>query len=286
MTKEKSLVQTCAGLSSNGFCNPLDPKNPEKNPDEPLVPDPLPPGCEFNIALCNDDIYNGCVPGDSNCDPSQPGLTPVPDGSITGGGTSNIPDVLADAFKPKGGWSEGKNPFEDNEEFDYNNLNAEQKSQINDAMKGFNQKKKDYMAKNGLLGSGKLGSDDTGSNSDSDSSKNGKNKADLLAENLSDELDLSAGFSQMKEDPSGSLAGSQVSNRRRRTAGKNKPNTIDKMKEMLKKMRGSDQGDLKSSMSVSIGNDNVGVREDNIFLMVHRMNRKLDEEQRRFIIDF
>ena len=308
LDKKKSLTKTCVDLSSTGFCNPKNPDNPEENPDEPSPPDPLPPGCELNMALCNPDIYSGCLPGDSNCNPSEPGLTPglppasgsitggVPaSGSITGGVPNSvdvprdISDILAEAFKPEGGWPEGKNPFEGNEKFEYDNLNDEQKAQINDAMKGFNQRKKDYMAKNGLLGSGS-DSDSSKNGKNSDSSKNGKNKGDLLAENLSDELDLSTGFPKIKENSPGSLAGNQASNRRRRTAGRNEPNTIDKMQEMLKKMRGgannnNNQGDL-SNMSVSIGNDNVGVREDNIFLMVHRLNRKLDEDQRRFIIDF
>ena len=278
--KRDSLNETCRDLSTNGICNPISPDEVE-NPDNPIPPDPLPPGCEYAPEVCRGGDPSNPSP---TIDPSEISQVTTPDyptGSFAGGETLT-PEMLGEIFKPKGGWPKGENPFKDSEEFDYDSLSADQKQEINDAMKGFNQRKKSYMAQNGLLDSGDSSG---GLNSGSDDDKKGQ--GGLLAENEFDEVDLSSGFPQVK-DGSGSLAGGSVNSgsRRRRVAGK-EPNTIDKMKEMLKKMSGSDKnkGDL-SDMSVSIGNDYVGVREDNIFLMVHRMNRKLDEQHRRFIIDF
>lgn len=269
--KRKSLNQTCRDLSSNGYCSPVDPNGGD--PDVLKPPNPLPPGCKANPSLCNPNVYlpsAPCSAGDPNC--AKPGQNNPAPGSLAG----NEPDpaeILAKAFEPEGGWPDGKNPFEDNEEFDYNSLSSEQRGALEKAMKNFNQQKKNYMAQNGLL----------------DDSKNGRKKGGVLATaELLEDIDLSAAFNQIKEADTGSLTGKASNRGRKRAGGRGPASNIEKIQQMLLGgLKGANEGSGNlSGMSVSIGNDNVGVREDNIFLMVHRMNRKLDEEQGRFIVDF
>ena len=291
--KRNDLNQTCLQLSSSGSCLSPEVSNcpgiiiggvcqPNSSLADCLSPNvvingecqPPAPGCELNpsSSFCNNPSTfttgDNCPPGDPSCKLST-GLDGVT--SSTKALTAGVVESLSKEFKPKGGWPDGKNPFKDNEELDYNNLSEGQKATLAKAMKGFNQKKNDYIAQNNLL-------------EDSDESSG------LLAENSEEpELDLSAGFPGVKDSSSSALAGKSMNKMRRKKRGRGPDSTIDKMKEMLQKLgasRGEGKGQDLSQMSVSIGNDNVGVREDNIFLMVHRMNRSLDEEHSLFIADF
>ena len=216
-------------------------------------------------------------PGDSGTpgpmNPYQPGV----DDSTT----SLPPDFSTDAFianlgkkfEPKGGWpaETGGNPFKKAAEdgFSYEKLSDEQKAEINKAMKGFNQRKKAFMAKHGLL--------------------NDKKSKDKLAkkEDIPQEsFDVAADFSEIIEeasDPNGDTGNSR--GRGRSSKSKKPPNTADKIQAMLMQMSRKPTS-KKAPRSVVLKNEKVGVREDNIFLMVHRMNRRLDEEDKYFINDF
>ena len=290
--KRKDLNQTCRDLSSNGVCSVDSPRDGGQPPDALNPPDPLPPGCEYDFSLCEESTYTPtrpCPPGDSSCSDSYIGKGPgLPNFDDSDNPNNPIIGTLATKFKSEVGPG-AKNPFLTDQPFEYSNLTDEQKEQLNAGMKGFNQRKKNYMAQRGLSGDTSLESGTGIGFSDSD--ETGKEGEDLLAENFfDDEIDLSAGFPTTK-DPSGSLTGNSGrvggSSGRRRVRGRDPASTIDKMKAMLKKMSGGDaNGKGLGKKSVSIGNDSVGVREDNIFLMVHRMNRKLDEQEKRFIVDF
>lgn len=287
--KKRDMMSTCADLS-NDSCGVI------------IPPQKLPPGCD--LGDCGDfdnpnfptppHLPNSnsltpskpCPPGDTSCIEDKITNPVIPnDASLTA-------DILSKKLEPKEGWPNGKNPFEDNKEFNYDDLSAEDRKQLENSMKGFNQRQKSYMAEKGLIGTENLAS----------SGKNGLQSGNSLAQNIledelglsgnlsemADELDLSGDFSKMAEDGSASLVG-DGSNRRKRRGKRRDPSSVEKMKEMLKNMSASRgkgiHGDL-GKKSVVVGGYSVGVREDNIFLMVHRMNRKLDEDQRRFIIDF
>ena len=169
---------------------------------------------------------------------------------------------------PPGGWPGGKPPFKPaGEGFEYESLTPEQKAEVNRAMKGFNQRKKAFMSKHGLL-------------------KDKKSKKKLAKkEELSESLDVPANFSTMAEGELDSV-GTGSQRRGRPSKSKKEPSTADKISAMLNQMGRKPQSDPLAKKSVSLKNDKVGVREDNIFIMVHRMNRRLDEEDKYFIRDF
>ncbi|MBC6415753.1 MAG: hypothetical protein GDA46_05110 [Bdellovibrionales bacterium] len=273
------LNNTCQDISSDGICNSFFDKSNEL---VEVAPNPLPPGCELNPDLCNPATYREkivCLPGDVNCDDSNTKKSYI-------NNSEDIVKKLAEKAKaPEGGWDKiGGNPFL-KKEFDYDNLAPEQREKLanklasgmSGGMKDFNQRKQDYMNSSGLF-------------DEPENDKKGKKLAGS-GKNLDyDEEDLSSQYfpSSGKENSIQSLTGFDGKNKKGRKA----MNSADKLKEMFRKLSSSDpdSSDLESSalskMSVSIGNDNVGVREDNIFLMVHRMNRKLDERDNRFIRDF
>ena len=249
-----NLTEKTLDYCVNEFCNPTNPPEAGQTP----------------IVTAGDTGDSG-TPGPMN--PYQPRA----DDSTT----SLPPDFSTDAFianlgkkfEPKEGWpaETGGNPFKKAAEdgFSYEKLSDEQKAEINKAMKGFNQRKKAFMAKHGLL--------------------NDKKSKDKLAkkEDIPQEsFDVAADFSEIIEeasDPNGDTGNSR--GRGRSSKSKKPPNTADKIQAMLMQMSRKPTS-KKAPRSVVLKNEKVGVREDNIFLMVHRMNRRLDEEDKYFINDF
>ena len=267
MFKSRSkLNQTCQDLSSNGVCTTDNP-NGLSNPDQPIPPDPLPPGCEHNPEFCENP---NILPVDAwPSDGTSPSLDKLP-----------LASIVSDKLKKD--WTDENNPFKDANKFSYEDLSKDQKKSLDNAMKGLNQKKQDYMDQNGLFGDdlmNALNSKDVDAKG-----KKGKNGVD---DEAGEEFAFDSPYANLKE-AAGSFAANSLKQRRKRKNKSSNDDTMDKMKEMLKKMRGGRDRSTANveAKSVSIGNDYVGVREDNIFLMVHRLNRKLDEKEKRFIVDF
>ena len=260
-----------------------------------------PPGCEeegvppdacFKITQ-HLDPPGECPPDDPNypnCKngngPNSPPKPDMPGGGGPGTLSANeisptqMSEKLSHIFKPKGGWPKGENPWVGSESFDYDKLPPDQKKRAGQLMAGLNQKNKDFLNKHGLgggdySGAGGLGNDEDGSG-DGLSSNGGVGSTDSSG--------VSAGFSgsSVSGDGSRSLAGSEDSTAGNR--GKPRSSLAQQMRDYLQKMKGAKLGANSNGYlgdkSVLVGSDNVGVREDNIFMMVHRMNRKLDREHR------
>ena len=226
-----------------------------------------------------------CPPGDPNCNPcpaddpdcdkkkkkggpQMPGYKPynprLTHGQITG--NTGIP-----GRPPSFGGKYSANKPNPTKAFDYNKLTKAEKKKLNKLLDNLNKEKQAFMEEHGL------GGVDTDSEIDDDINELINKGADSQNNNK----DLSAAFS--KDDDSRSLtslAGNSVRSKKR-------PSSLaEQMQNLLKKMKETGKGKNKAGFlgdkSVLIGNDAVGVREDNIFHMVHRMNRKL-ERDRRFI---
>ena len=266
MFKSRSkLNQTCQDLSSNGVCTTYNPEG-FANPDQLVPPDPLPPGCEHNPDFCKN--------------PSV-----LPDDEWLNGNLASFDKLNLVSEKLKKDWTDEDNPFKDANKFSYEKLSKDQKKQIADAMKGFNQQKQDYMNQNDLLGDELFSGDVLNANNTNANGKKGKNGVDEAG--VGEEFAFDSPYANLKEG-TGSFAANSLKRGKRRKKKSSKDDTMDKMKEIFKKMRGGTDRSTANveSKSVSIGNDYVGVREDNIFLMVHRLNRTLDEKEKRFIVDF
>ena len=266
---------------------------------------PMPPGCEAAPDGCDlilpivNPPPGECPPEEPDCktkppesqNPMMPGSGQGP-GSLTGGGTSfsdpekNIHEKLGEAFAPPGGWPEGENPWTKSTVFDYDKMSPDQKKQANKIMASLNKKNKDFLDKQGFkagsTGSvGGVGGIDDAEESLESTGLNGRGGVGSTGSS-----GVSAGFGK-SVDGSRSVAGATPSDSMS-GAGKPKANSIaDQMKRMLNKMKGG-QGESTGNdglgylgdKSQLVGSDYVGVREDNIFMMVHRMNRKLDLENR------
>ena len=264
--KKNELGETAQALCTtvnDPSCSDYDSDNP--NNDDSIYP----PGCQGLQANCDrlEPILDPfkCAPGDVNClkkeDPKDPTNTLAGDTFV---------EDLFDTLKPQKGWPKGKSPLSDSslaetKAFNYNKLTPAQKKQAQKIMANLNKKNTDFLEKHGV---GDSNEEDLG----------------ILAQNDTNlNKGLSANFNKIAGDESSrSPSDNMVS------STKPKSSIADQMKEMLKKMHGM-AGDSKKGIgflgdkSVLIGSDSVGVREDNIFMMVHRMNRKLDEKEQRFI---
>ena len=296
--KRSDLNKTCQDMSVDGVCN-VDGGADSSTVDDPVIPTPLPPGCDLNPSLCDPAVYGSiidCSPGDPSCSSAGSGASSVipsenagsiagDAGSIAGDAGSiastdnkkKVSDILSKASEPKNGWNSGKNPFNESHEFDYNDMTSAEKEKIDKAMGNFNQKKMDYLDGLGLTN---IKDGGVGDGYGDDSNKGV----------LDDEVDISTQFPVTKDALSqqASLAGGNKNTGRRRIRpAKRGISSADKLHELFKKnMAGKKSASPFSKMSVSFGDDNVGVREDNIFLMVHRMNRNLDEQENRFLKSF
>ena len=286
--KKKDLGKTVRDLCTStkpGDCDTDDDGDNEKTPPEFTAP-----FCSDNPDKCLP-IYNmmneGCLPSDPDypeCDGGKDKKTQL---NMQGPpGPGGFSELTGDEHNPKNtdpaslftdlannfGWPDDiENPFSptNTKPFDYNTLPPHKKKMADNIMADINKQNKDYMDKMGL-GAGSDFEDD-------DLSEGGVGSGTGALKGA-----VSANFPVKADNGSRSLAG----NDNQKRGKKKKANSIaDQMKAMLAKMNGMGGSQANGAghlgdKSVLIGNDNVGVREDNIFMMVHRMNRKLEGNSR------
>ena len=302
------------GLRETELALCIDPSQCPKDPDDEETPKPPPlsPYCEENPEACKEvvEIFDPkdpkdtkdpkdpkkCPPGstDKACQKKTP-TPPIPPhlpGSFVGGspnfktyshphpqtetGYPKIPNMagrLGEIFEPKGGWPNGENPFLKGEGFDYDKLSPSQKKKAQKVMKGINKRNKAFLAKHGFAGSGS-----GAGNSLSDEVSGMGVSADANPKKTALNSSFAGGESSRSTDSTGLSALGPPKKRKNSIA--------DQMKAMLNKMYGDAGGSGKGSLagkSIQVGLDQVGVREDNIFMMVHRCHRKLDEQENHFI---
>ena len=194
-----------------------------------------------------------CPPGKKNCRPPTSTLPPP--------GTDNDPragsaELIAGDIAKLFGIPKEQRPFL-TEKFDYNKLTKGQKNAIKKAMAPINKKNKAFLAKHGFP-------------EEEDSSS----VVEDLEEEDPDLSSLSGAFTDGESD--GSPPGLQA-DLSPKSLKKKDPLDIKKiMNDLFGKKDGG--GDSLKDNSVKIGNDLVGGREDNIFLMVHRRHRAMDQE--------
>lgn len=260
--KERELGDTEKGLCdfnpSNSACNGYgDPKNnPDNNPgNNPKNPTPPPPGAKQNPRLytrltppLNNSQNTFCTPGEIGCSNiAYP--WPPSDDKIREmiEGETGVPD-------PDGKKGDG---------FSYETLNPKEKADVDSFLKKMNDEGMNYLQEQGI---------------DVDEIDESK-KNTLLGSAPSTSGSFSGGGSKGR-----SLASSPLPVVRK----KKKLALSDEMSGMLKKFQNSLAGGGAnndfSKKSVQVGSDVVGVREDNIFMMVHRRHRALDGSG-RFIKD-
>ena len=263
---------------AKGMCQTGAGGGKKEEEEEEFCPKPVPKHIcgqmQDNFKLLNTVKNDDCSPNDPDCDPTDTNPAKLPPGLGDDGtnitGITDISEMLGDTFKPEEGWPEGVNPFSDSGQFNYNELPKDKKKKIDDMLSGLNKQKQDFMSQNGLGGL------DSDSDSDSDSDNQGLFGASGSGANKG----VSAAFKGGEDDGSRFLSGltGNSGSRPRKSSS-----LAEQMQNMLKKMRegkNKDEFGFLGDQSVKIGRDNVGAREDNIFHMVHRMNRKLDGEKR------
>ena len=285
--KKDELGRTADAMCSTAndpSCQSEDGGSEEKDEDFDLG---LVGGCQLTSTQQCIDTYLAVNPPEGECPPDQPNCKSqqslsgpdMPGGGYPGGfgsltGNDDFSNRLGNAFKPKGGWPNGENPFVGTERFDYNKLSPKQKKMADSVMADLNKKNKAFLDKHGLSSPSEGMGGTAGESMEIAGGLDGKGAGSSSG--------VPAKFQEMA-DGSRSIAGSEDN-----TAGRGKPKTnsiAEQMQDMLKKMHGMADGSKGGSghlgdKSVLVGNDNVGVREDNIFMMVHRMNRKLDGQSR------
>ena len=261
----KGMCQTGAGAGA-------------EEEEEEFCPKPVPKHIcgqtQQKFKLLNNVTNDDCSPNDPDCDPTNTNPAKLPPGlgddgtNITGITNNDISEMLGDTFKPEGGWPGEVNPFSDSGKFNYDQLPKNQKKKIDDMLSGLNKQKQDFMSQNGLGGL------------DSDSDLDNQGLLGASGTSSGSGKGVSAAFKGGEDDGSRSLSaltGNSGSRPRKSSS------LAEQMQNMLKAMHGGknkNEFGFLGDTSVKIGRDNVGVREDNIFHMVHRMNRKLDGEKR------
>lgn len=219
----------------------------DRGPDDPnLTPDPPPP-CDTNPEMCPppptpDPPPNNCATNPSECTPAPFDVRP-PDPIET------IKEKLGPDFEPPGGWPDPDGNGSGgigSKGFSYDDLTPAMKKKLN----AFNKRKKAYLAKRGK-------------------------KEEDLKESARTPSAKVAGF--VGEEAGGSLTGNLDESPVR---PKKKKDLAKQMQEMLNKLYGKGHSAAKKQKSVQFGSDVVGVAEDNIFMMVHRRHRALDQKNR------
>ena len=185
-------------------------------------------------------------------------------------------------YNPNGGNSRGTSGFtglgkKSHQGPIYNNDHSSPKEKIASVMEAFNQRPANSLSHQGQgLGPPK----NTGFRTDS--STIDSSDADQTEDSSKIGDKAGGAFSQLSGQTLSSAGGGEAS-------GANSKRVLSsKAKGMFSwgsKKSGS-KTPFVATKSVAIGKDHVGVREDNIFIMVHRMNRRLDEEESYFIKDF
>ena len=201
--------------------------------------------------------------GRRNADPNMPDSRNTDSGAGILTGTEDMKNSLSDVFRDE--WPDGIDPFAgvNTDGYDYESLTGDQKKQADKLMAGLDQRNKDFLNDHGLSSGGGLGDSDSYLTDDDIGGLDGSSGGSSL----------SSGFGK---DGSRALAGSSDNIRRPRSGRKD--SIADQMKSMLDKMRAMDGSGNLGDKSVMFEGDRVGVKEDNIFMMVHRMNRKLDRQ--------
>ena len=257
-----------------------------QNPRENHCQDP-PPSCQSNLEACNTircetDPTSECAPtteeptcevGDSDCTPPSPNPPDGgSDGTFTVAPVTTIPEKVYEAFDlkppPKGALADPKNWIK-------NNSTPAQRKKLAKMQKSINQKNKAYLKKMGFTDEELEGGQDAQDGLESDATS-GSPQRTLGSAGAN-------AFGKVDDSGSSSFAGSENSKGRKR-AGSGKNLLAKQMEDMLKRLY-PDKSKAKSlkDMSVNFGGDIVGVAEDNIFMMVHRRHRNLDEDRAIFI---
>ena len=184
------------------------------------------------------------VCSDKNCEPVMSVVNPDTMSDAFIGGDTFFKN-LKQALKLK------KNPFKDYKKFDYNKLTKKQKKAIQKVMGPINEKNKAFLAKHGI-------------DLEEDSSSV-----------VADGSGLSGTFTGGESNSHHLMAQADSES----TGLKKKNPFTDKMKKMWGNFYGKGGGkDFLSDKSVQIGDDLVGVSEDNIFKMASRRHRAMDRE--------
>ena len=263
----------CEQNSSEAACGSDSPNGGDPLPDPPESCKTNPDlECEKIVKIIEDDSKNK---GNNNNQPGQlPGVC-AGSNCFTG---SKLTSKLLDVYKPdKKKWPHHvKKALENGTPFDKQwldeNVPPQHKKHINKMLGNLRNQNKDYLAKAGIAGDGS----DFGSDTLSDEGA-GASAASAGAANKD-----SNAFSGSKDSGSSSAYAGNESGRS--LSGRKKNSLARQMEDMMKKLYGGKGGgSALKEKSVSFGDDIVGVLEDNIFMMVHRRHRNLDEERKAFI---
>lgn len=215
--------------------------------DDPLPP--LPPSCQN-------------LPG-SNCLGLIEAIQPPPDPTLSPGpgfSPAQVRERALELFKPKEGWPKGT--FKKGEGFDYKKLSPEQKKQMDALLGKVNKMNQGFLAD-------AMGDDESESGAGAEGIHVAGNSEGQKGGGF-------AGGDSTPSSSSGSVASGGGGSK------KKKPDLTQQMRALLNKFRGNGDKDPLAKKSVSFGSDVVGVAEDNIFMMVHRRHRAL-EDQKFFI---
>ena len=290
--QQRDMGNTREAIES-GPCVGPDCENPGGTPTPPPV---FPPSCHDDPAMqCEriNEIGDPTPPGDEDEDrkdntQGNGNPPPIGPGSYAGNAPGNIYDdfgnpndpnnpnpygwsneELGNIYKPEGGWPDGKNPFANVDPDAYNKASAAQKKRFNQALAKLNSRNKGYMDQAGL---GEGAGDGSGSGWGSGATEGTGSQA-------------GAGAGSFAGDEGG---GDSFSGEGGGASGGRSPNSKNmlakQMQDLLKNYGRKDGGASPQKKSVRLGDDNIGVAEDNIFKMVHRRHRAMDKES-YFIVD-
>lgn len=244
---ESTEVALCEAAPSAQGCAGAGNSNADPNAEGDDGPNPnLPPSCQaFPGSQC-DELLQVLEPPE-----------PPSGGTLDFWPTDDMTGNLASLFKPEEGWPEGA--FDESTGFEYDKLSPQQKKRIDALVAKANNKNKGFLAN--ALG------DDAGEDAGEDAGV--QVAEELVGKGKSDTGSFTGGKGAVS-----SLSGSSgVSGSPRK-----KVDLAQQMKNLLKKFRKNGGKDPLAKKSVSFGSDVVGVVEDNIFMMVHRRHRALDDQ--------
>ncbi len=266
---ERTQKDLCAAEPNAVGCSDNKPKG---------APEPFPPSCYQPGVNCEkiNEIIQGfdttskpCPPEDTSCSKQAPGLIP-PNFDEVKFGEQGL-EAYKSGLMPKGASPE---MIANSRKFSYNNMPPEMKKEFDNYMGNINKMNKNYAKM-------------AGSSLDTD------NKAGLARDDLDEETEgvstggglgssvgagaFSGGKSKSTVHPSGS--GKTTG------AGKKKSSLAEQINKMLSSLYNNpDAEDPYAHRSTEFGSDSVGVKEDNIFMMIHRRHRALDS-QNNFLRD-
>ena len=271
-------AEGCSDSSPNNSNSPPNTQN-----DSPLV---FPPSCAETPGSCDQIIAAikkavnstpDCPPGDTSCKTTPPNPNLLSTNSLD----NDINKQLLRTFQPEEGWPE--EALAEAQNFSFDNMTPEQKREIDNALLELNNKNKSFgepLKTTSLLGSPTSGHAATKSSEDTE---------EIAYEDSEDsESSGSTGGGTSATDSFTGGEGDQMvaSHGGTKKPKRKKSNLADQMNQMLKKLYGDKSGKGKDPLAkqhIDFGADKVGVIEDNIFMMIHRSHRTLDEEQDIFL---